>query len=299
MIPTYPKIFQIGETYISNIFDSEVEITEKVDGSMFAFGIDNTGAIVMRSKGKELFMESHEKMFKKAVDFVIDRQTELLKRDPNTYFYGEYLEKPKHNTLAYASVPKNNIALFGVCEKGIWQDYENIRLWSIILDCDVVPLLATKIIKSKEDLDEFHQMESYLGNQKVEGVVIKNYKQVVLIGGHVYPVFAKYVRPEFKEVHNKEWTSGKDKVQDFIDGFKTDARWNKAIIHLQEDGLLENSPKDIGKLIVEIQKDLFEEEETNIKQGLFDLFKAQISRKATTGFPEYYKAKLLGEQFEV
>jgi len=74
MIPSFPKVFHIGESYISNLFDGTIEVTEKVDGSMFCFGKDQEGHIVMRSKGKELFFEGCEKMFKKAVDFVIDRQ---------------------------------------------------------------------------------------------------------------------------------------------------------------------------------------------------------------------------------
>lgn len=52
MISAFPKIFAIGTKYIDSIFDNEVEITEKVDGSQFAFGkID--GEVYCRSKGNQ------------------------------------------------------------------------------------------------------------------------------------------------------------------------------------------------------------------------------------------------------
>ena len=38
MIKAFPKIFAIGQDYIKDIFDGEVEVTEKIDGSQFVFG---------------------------------------------------------------------------------------------------------------------------------------------------------------------------------------------------------------------------------------------------------------------
>ena len=37
-IPKYQKIRPLGHNEIANIFHGDVEITEKVDGSMYAFG---------------------------------------------------------------------------------------------------------------------------------------------------------------------------------------------------------------------------------------------------------------------
>jgi hypothetical protein len=132
----------------------------------------------------------------------------------------------------------------------------------------------------------------------VEGVVVKNYAQTIMIGSKIYPSFGKYVRPEFREKLNKTWTSGKDKVQEFIDSFRTEARWQKAIQHLQEKGELVNEPKDIGKLVAEVKRDILEEEELNIKNGLYRLFKDTILRKATAGLPEKYKEWLAEKAFE-
>ena len=37
-IHAFPKIFTIGQDYISDLFKDDVEVTEKVDGSQWVFG---------------------------------------------------------------------------------------------------------------------------------------------------------------------------------------------------------------------------------------------------------------------
>lgn len=298
-ISSFPKIFAVGTEYIKNIFNSDVEITEKIDGSQFDFGCTKENQIVMRSKSKEMYFESYEKMFNKAVDFVIDKQ-ELILKYPGIYFYCEYLQKPKHNVLCYERIPENHLILFGVQieGEGYISKYKQLKHWGTILGLETVPILYHGKVNSYEELAKYLETASCLGNETVEGIVIKNYNETVLIGGQVYPVFAKYVRESFKEKLSTEWTTGKDRVQIFIDSFRAEPRWQKAIQHLKEQGLLVNEPKDIGKLIVEIERDLFEEETENIKSKLFGLFKDQIKRKAVAGFPEWYKEQLAKTSFE-
>ena len=105
----FPKILHIGDKQISSLFDDEVEITEKVDGSQLGFGKVN-GRLFIRSKGRELDLDNPDGMFKLGVEYVRSIEDKI---PDNHTFYGEYLQKPKHNTLAYDRVPKNNISLFG------------------------------------------------------------------------------------------------------------------------------------------------------------------------------------------
>ena len=63
MIKTYPKIFAIGQSYIENIFDGDIEISEKIDGSMFAFAKIND-ELFFRSKGQQLFSDNCEKILR-------------------------------------------------------------------------------------------------------------------------------------------------------------------------------------------------------------------------------------------
>ena len=47
---------------------------------------------------------------------------------------------------------------------------------------------------------------------------------------------------------------------------RTPARWNKAIQHLRERGLLEDSPRDIGLILREIPEDVLKEDAADISR---------------------------------
>lgn len=295
-ISSFPKIWSIGSPEAENLFIGEVEVTEKIDGSQFAFGKLEDGTLITRSKGRVIYPETADKMFKPVVDYVNSIQDRI---EPGQVFYGEAVTRLKHNTLSYERLPKNGFVLFGVLTNGKWISEHNVlSLYASALEVDVVPLLYKGTIQERSQLDAILQTVSFLGKEIIEGVVIKNYEQLAK-SAFSRECFAKIVRPEFKERHgqNPEYASKKDKMEDFLLQFKTEARWNKAIFRLRDQGQLESSPKDIGKLIVEIQKDIVEEEEQFIKEALYQMFKKQILGTAVKGLPEYYKEKLIEKQF--
>ena len=295
-INAFPKIFHVGDRYIKDIFDKEVEITEKVDGSQFCFGkID--GQVVVRSKGKVQNIDCPDKMFGFAIEYI-----KTLDLPNNTVFYGEYLKTPRHNTLNYDHVPKNYIALFGVSTvaDGFINNYDVIKEWANKLNVDVVPILFRGKLNNQEELFKLLDTMSFLGISKIEGVVIKRYEPV-MVGTQVIPLMAaKFVSEAFKEKHQGTWAkehTGKGKWEVFKDSYKTEARWNKAIQHIKEKGELSETPKDIGILLKEIQNDIVEEEKENIKDFLWKEFSDELLRVAIGGFPEWYKKKLTDNCF--
>jgi len=140
---------------------------------------------------------------------------------------------------------------------------------------------------------------SGLGGETVEGIVVKNYTQTVFVADQVFPSLGKFVREQFKERHKTEWKEkeGKGKWQTFLESFRTDARFRKAVQHLAEKGELAYTPSDIGKLLVELKKDVIDEEKEAIKEELYTFFIEEILRKVTAGFPEWYKEQLLKKAF--
>lgn len=297
-IQSFPKIFHIGENYIANLFKGEVEITEKIDGSQFDFGISKDGEIVCRSKGEDLTYKDIPKMFTKAIEQV-HRMTPILQgMNQEIYFYCEYLQKNKHNTLNYGRVPKNNLYLFGV-KVGMNFDgnFENMCKYADMLDIERPNLLFKGVVDDVKTIETMLDQDSVLGLEKAEGLVVKNYAEPSIVGGMIFPISSgKYVREEFKERHATDWKTGytsKSKLQIIIDSVASEARWAKAVQHLTEAGQLEHSPRDIGKLINEIKQDLFLEEEQNLKEELFKCFKNELERRCTRNFPEWYKDKLL------
>jgi hypothetical protein len=143
-----------------------------------------------------------------------------------------------------------------------------------------------------EQIEELLQTESILGGHKVEGVVIKNYNQQVMLGDiHQYIMSAKYVSKEFKEQHDKHKPefSGKGRMEILVQSYRTEARWHKAVQHLKELGQIDDSPIDIGIIMREVHRDIDEECKEDIKEALWREFSKKIKRVSTAGMAEWYK----------
>ena len=303
MITAFPKIFPIGQDYISRLFDGEVEVTEKIDGSQFVFGKVG-GELVMRSKGviiNDYASRTNNDLFYPVIQHVLSIQN-MLPED--MVFYGETLKKPKHNTLAYERIPRNHFMLFAVSTEArkFEQTHEQLTAYAERLDVEVVPLLYRGYIRHAEELKAFLDKPSVLGGVNAEGIVVKNYDQPFLLGGQPIPVMSgKYVTEAFKEVHREGWSkehTGAGKWQTFKESYQTEARWQKAVQHLAERGELTRSPKDIGALIKEVKQDIQDEEKEIIKEFLWREFGGDVLCVACRGLPEWYKLKLMEEAFD-
>lgn len=290
---SYPKIFALGHKAISELFLNDVLVEEKIDGSQFSFGKFGD-ELKVRSHGKVMISDAPEKMFEKAVEVV-----KTLDLHDGWTYRTEYLQKSKHNALAYDRTPKNNLIIFDInTNEEEYLSYDEKRIEAERIGLEIVPILYYGQITEPKILLEFLEKTSILGGQKIEGVVVKNYYR---FGEDKKVLMGKYVSEVYKEVHSAEWRkanpSNSDVVQRLIMELKTPARWEKAIQHLREDGRLTQSPKDIGELIKEVQKDIKEECADEIKDALFKHTIGHIIRGITAGLPEWYKEKLLNLQF--
>lgn len=290
---SYPKIWALGHAGIAELLLDPVVIEEKVDGSQFSFGKFGD-EIKMRSKGCELIL-GKEKMFSKAENYVLSIKDKL--KDGWTY-RAEYLQKPKHNTLAYDRIPQNNLILFDI-NYGHEQylSYDEKMAEALSLGIETVPLMYSGVITNIETFKELLDRTSVLGGQKIEGFVVKNYSR---FGNDKKALMGKYVSESFKEKHRVDWKVGNPTQNDIImnmsNAYRTAARWDKAIIHMKEQGKLENSPRDIGLLVKEVGRDILEECGPEIKDALWEWAWPKISRGLIKGLPEYYKEKLLESQ---
>lgn len=298
MISSYSSIFNLGHKALDVLFDGEVLIEEKVDGSQFSFRkIRDTEEIEFRSRGREIFLPCTYKLFSNAIDYVLSVKDKLL----SGYTYrGEVLAKPKHNTICYERVPKNNIVIFDI-------DFGDQRYLShrekFMLAADIgletVPLLFQGIIDDIESLRAFFERDSFLGGAKIEGIAIKNYNH---FGPDKKTLMGKWVSEDFKEKHISNWKktnpSNQDMIAKLIGTYRNENRWAKAVQHLKEDGELVHEPKDIGNLMKEVCLDVHKECEEEIKELLWKFAWPKISRGIVGGLPEWYKNKLAESQFK-
>jgi len=291
---SYTEIYALGHRALEHLFDDDVLVEEKIDGSQFSF-VKFAGELKCRSKGKEMHPDFPEKMFKKAVDVVKD----LPLQDGWTY-RAEYLSKPKHNSLTYDRVPRNNLIIFDVnTGYETYLPYEKKVIEAERIGLEAVPLLMRGRIAAREEIQILLETISCLGGQKIEGIVIKNYAQ---FGPNKKALMGKFVSEAFKEVHAREWKKANPKngdiIQSLLDAYGTESRWQKALLHMREAGRIEDSPRDIGPLLQEVWPDIVKECREEIIDILWEWAADKIRRGVTRGLPQWYKNKLLERQCE-
>lgn len=290
-IHSYPKVWAVGHGAIADLFnDNHVLVEEKVDGSQFSFCVTG-GEIAMRSKGANVFAETAG-MFAAAVNAV----NELAPKLHNGWVYrGEYLSKPKHNTLCYARVPRFNIILFDInTGEEVYLSRSEKEAEAERIGMEIVPRLYEGPITSQEQFYRLLENESVLGGAKIEGIVLKNYLR---FGIDKKVLMGKYVSEAFKESHNKEWKASNPTLSDVVDRItatlRSERRWEKSVERLRDSGLLEGSPRDIGKLIKAVQEDIQQEESEFIAKKFLEYAVPRVVRASTAGLPEWYKQQLV------
>ena len=294
---SYPRVWNLGHAEVSDLLRHEVICQEKVDGSQFSFGVfGDDWRLHVRSKGREIPLDEGEitdKNFKAAID-TVTRLWLDNKLSHGTTYRGEVLARPKHNVLEYNRVPEGNIVLFDISPSfEEYLTYDDMVTAASLLDLEVVPLLFTGLV-DKGNFDALLDTESFLGGPTIEGIVFKPVEP--LYGRDAKRLMAKFVSEEFKEVHRKEWgtkANPKATALEILWGMlATEARWEKAIQHMRDDGLLQNAPQDIGPLIQEVKRDVWEEERQLIADTLLDAFEHEFTRGLTRGLPSWYKRRL-------
>lgn len=298
---SYPKIYAIGHRALKELFSEEVIVEEKIDGSQFSFGVFDSpdGPLLkMKSKGAALYESAPEKMFAEAVNYVSSIQHRLQR---NWRYVGEYLKKPKHNSLIYNRAPHNHIIIFDICVgEEIYLPYLAKKSAAEAIGLETVPVLYCGKVENIADFRNLLDHESVLGGAKIEGFVAKNYARFGLDGK---ALMGKFVSEEFKEIHSKAWGESNPTQGGAVDKiglqYQTQARWLKAVQHLRDSGTLLQEPKDIGNLIKEVKRDVSEECKEEIKDQLWKAFGEKVIRIAGAGLPQWYKeGYLVKKQFE-
>jgi len=287
----YPKVYALGHKYISDIFDDAVLVEEKIDGSQINFTLTFSGDLKIFSRTTLINDLNPDALFSEGVKAIFAIKDKLR---PEYSYHGEYLKKPKHNTLSYGRIPTNHIIIFDIeNDFGVPLTYEQKKLEAQRLGFETVPLLAHKKIDDIKELFDLLDTPSILGNEKIEGVVVKNYNKYTSFN-HYY--IGKYVSERFKERNTVDWKdrnpTNKSIIDKLINELKTEARWYKAVQHLKESGKFTGDTKDIGEIFKLVALDIEEEEREYIKDVLYNHFIKDIKKEVSKGIPEWYKKKL-------
>ena len=295
---SYPKVWNLGHPAIAELFNGEVVVQEKIDGSQFTFGVID-GVLHCRSKGATIHLPTTDKLFAGACA-TAHRLAEAGVLREGWQYRGEAMMKAKHNTLEYARPPKDNVILFDV-DVGLETRLAHPRdLVAEVerLGLEVVPTFFAGEITNVVELKALLERESVLGGAKIEGVVIKNYSRFCKDGKML---MGKVVSDDFREKHEAAGTSANPKNRDIVEmlkeTYRSERRWEKAVERLRDAGTLSSSPQDIGALLKAVQVDVREECREEISNALFEHFWKDVSRGIIAGLPEWYKMRLMESQF--
>jgi hypothetical protein len=295
-----PKIYRLGDRHTSGILEGGVVVEEKYDGSQFSFRVDmhREPKLVCMSKNTEINPKDPG-MFKQAVESAT-RCYDASVLQADWVYQCEFIAKPRHNVLSYARIPVNYLVLFDVRDSsGVYLDLDEKHNIALLLNLELARVFhAGPLAPTQEWLAGFLASDSSLGGCKVEGIVIKNYaKEHDERPGH--PRTAKIVSDAFKEVKAKNCTPGapgkaeqNELVERVISRYRTEGRWCKAMQHLNEQGKLTKTPKDIGPLLSELWTDLLAEEKQQLMEDLFEVFTRALRMGVAKGFPEWYLHRL-------
>jgi hypothetical protein len=289
-IPSYGHPHTLGHKYLIHLFDDPVVIQEKVDGSQISFGVIN-GNLSVRSRGQDVTNDTTG-MFSKAVKELQKRKDFMFEA---AIYRGEYLQKPKHNKKTYSRIPKGNVILFDVeYPDGTFANPTTLLLEAHQLDLECVPTFYEgNAIAIQDMLPSYLTNESILGGTRIEGIVIKNYYKTDQNGK---TLMGKLVSDEFKESMNTKDNVNKldekEIVSVIVNMYNKEARWSKAVQHLNENKELHYSDKDIGNLIREISIDFEKECQDEIKDWLYKKFRKPIIRGIVEGFATWYQTNI-------
>ncbi len=258
-------------------------IQEKIDGSQLTFTIEDSGELVFACRGKPI--NKDVKQFHKAVHMI-----EYMKNkfNPNYVYHGECVTSNKHNIITYDRMPLFNFIVYDITDKStgefLWYDVMQDECERI--GYEHVPILyvgqgkyydiATNLI-SKNNGD----LESHLGGQ-IEGVVIKFQERGQQKGSY------KHVIESFREQKQYDHTIiGTNMHSTYImqlgSLFATDARFLKAVQHIQEEGL-EVTRENMRH---ELDTDFEKEYKETIKELLWAEFSYDLKKYAKEGYTNH------------
>jgi len=292
----YGKIYNLGHAALACLFETEVIVEEKIDGSQFSF--KRVGdQVYCRSHRQQLVLDGPQKMFELGINTVIEIAPLL---HDGWVYRGEYLKQPHHNTLFYERIPEKHIIIFDIDRGGQrFLTYDEKHTEADRIGLETVPLMYEGMITNVDEVLKLMENSSVLGNSRIEGLVFKNYARW---GEDGKCLMGKHVSEEFKEVHKKSFReenpAQRDILYRLIKQYSVPARWLKVVQHLREDNKLTMSPQDIGPLLKELNHDIDAECRDEIKEELYKWARKDIMRGAAKGFPEWYKNWLMKRQFE-
>jgi len=264
-IPRYQHVERLGSKNVEGLLDTRpLVIQEKIDGANLTVAMGPEGEAICSRRQLLSARGIPPTGFRGAVEYVLAHKgiTQLLQDKPNWILRGEWLV---HHTLNYSAESWNKFYVFDIQDADnnmayipVWDYSETLNAYEIL----TVPLLKIYDIEDPhvgvEDLLSLADMQSPLGAEKREGVVIKNYNFVNKFGRTQW---GKLVLAEFQEEHKSNGCTKKDPIETrFVVQCISDTLVEKTMAKIEDLHEAPFTAKNIGELLGRVWHDAFVEE---------------------------------------
>lgn len=231
----YPKIHTLGSPENTGILDEVVVCQSKIDGANFRCRYVLEEDRLIFGSRSQLLENANPNEWKAIRSY--HKAFELFKDKfiPNVVYFSESMQK---HTISYENIPDTiGYDVFDV-ER---QEFYNWKAAKVAFEQIGIPFINIHFEKHGRDLtiDELKDLikKSPYRKEGDEGIVLKCYNKKNVFGR---PLFAKIVDELFKEENKKAFKqvtpTTTNNEYEVIDRYLTDARFQKAIIKLKEQG---------------------------------------------------------------
>lgn len=296
LLRSYGKVFSLGHRYTQGLLDEACVVQEKIDGSNIAFGVfSDLGAdLHIRSRGGEINQSNPQALFLPSVKYIQSVRDRIV---PGLTYYGEAMCGARHNKQSYERAPDGHVVLFDVYDngEGRYLPQTAVHAKAMELGMTYAPIIFIHYPGSdeltQERVTELLGAESILGGA-IEGFVVKrNATPLTMPSGDF--VRGKVVSPQFRETaKHKAPKAEKHGPWEVISSvYGTERRWEKVVERMRAEGLITDTPADIGPVMEHVVRDVIEEDGADILEMPF--FRKGLKGALSRGLPQWYKDLLM------
>lgn len=258
MFVKYQHIERFGTGEVENINFGKCYVFPKIDGTNGSIYMDGH-QMTAGSRNRELTLEKDNANFYNNI-LVDQRYISFFRSNENLRLYGEWLVP--HSLKTYREDAWRKFYIFDVMDGDRYLTYDEYKPLLEEFSIDYIPCICTINNGTYEQFVKALEKTNFLiedGKGLGEGIVIKRYDFVNKYGRTTW---AKIVRSEFKEKHQKEMggseIEGKKMIEDeIINNYLTSSLIEKTYEKIKLNGW---SSKKIPELLNRIWHDFITEE---------------------------------------
>lgn len=168
----YKTLSKKEQEFIDELFNTNVTITEKMDGGAFSIEKNGSDWVFYKRNAKEpinVYDRTINQIYEPLINFFESKKSNILNKIPDGYrFEMEYIKVLKPNLISYDELPQNNLVLHSISIyqngklKSKIEDIKTINKFAKLLEVSTIPVIFQGKLdeKQKAQILEFLKSDS-------------------------------------------------------------------------------------------------------------------------------------------